>query len=639
MRLVKAKISGFGRLAESSVNLDNKVIAIVGPNEAGKTTLLRALAYINEDRTLGVSERSRGKPIANDHPVVSVEYLIDESDYSSISEFDLAEKPRSLSLRRTAGSGDLQKTVEPTPRKPAGDLPAILSSLADADTTRTLAALDPPKPTDGIQLDEDRVTLRSRATELIERLNAAGQPDIIVDDAAQALSDVIESLRQYRITGHVVALLEQLHEWAQTADPAPAVADALYNLTPNFLLFDDDDRTLASSYVLSDELAASPPGALANLCNMAALSLTALRAAIATGDDGERETQILAANQTLADKFAKAWKQSNVAISLKIEGDTLRVMILQDGRRITKFDERSAGLRMFAALVAFLAARDTHTPPILLIDEAETHLHIDAQQDLIDTFMTQTQAAKIVYTTHSPACLPPDLGSNIRAVLPDEANSDVSRIEGSFWRNAAGFSPLMLAMGAGAAAFSTARRVVLAEGASEMLMLPSLIRNAIGVDDLDYQVAPGLSEAPTTMYPELDLEGARVAYLVDGDNGGQARRRALIDGGIPASRIITLGALTLENVLDADAYKATIDTLARELNPKGKVPVLPDLPDPHHSVWPSVFEDWATKHHLKLPGKRVVASRAVEAGTAIPSEFGASVLRAVHSELDAALSA
>ncbi|WP_346077838.1 hypothetical protein [Gordonia cholesterolivorans] len=103
----------------------------------------------------------------------------------------------------------------------------------------------------------------------------------------------------------------------------------------------------------------------------------------------------------------------------------------------------------------------------------------------------------------------------------------------------------MLAMGAGAAAFSSARKVVLAEGATEMLILPSLIKKAIGAEDLDYQVAPGLSEVPVSMYPELDLEGARVAFLVDGDDGGKELREALVDADVPEDRIITLGALTL----------------------------------------------------------------------------------------------
>ncbi len=134
---------------------------------------------------------------------------------------------------------------------------------------------------------------------------------------------------------------------------------------------------------------------------------------------------------------------------LKTEGAVLAIRIRQNGTRITQFDERSAGLKMFVALVAFLEVRGYTTPPVLLIDEAETHLHIDAQADLVNTFMTQRQAAKIIYTTHSPACLPPDLGSNIRAVVPDPDHEYRSLIRGSFWDGAAGFSPLMLAMGAG----------------------------------------------------------------------------------------------------------------------------------------------------------------------------------------------
>ena len=97
---------------------------------------------------------------------------------------------------------------------------------------------------------------------------------------------------------------------------------------------------------------------------------------------------------------------------------------------------------------------------------------------------------------------------------------------------------MMLAMGAGAAAFSAARKVVLAEGATEMLMLPSLIKKAIRAEDLDYQVAPGLSEVPVSMYPELDLEGARVAFLVDGDDGGSELRDALIEAGVPEEMCI-----------------------------------------------------------------------------------------------------
>jgi predicted ATP-dependent endonuclease of OLD family len=417
------------------------------------------------------------------------------------------------------------------------------------------------------------------------------------------------------------------------ADPAPLVAELLYQRTPDILLFSDHDRNLASTYELSEEVVSDPPAALQSLTRMAELSLPALWETLQNGDEGERETLILQANEVLKVKFAATWKQSQITVHLKIEDSVLSVRILQGGKRITQFHERSAGLKMFVAVIAFLAARGTSVPPVLLIDEAETHLHIDAQADLVNTFMTQRQAAKIIYTTHSPACLPPDLGSNIRAVLPDKDHGDRSKIEASFWHSAAGYSPLMLALGAGAAAFSSARFVVLSEGPSEMLLLPSLIRHAVGVDDLDYQVAPGLSEVPSALYPELDLEGARVAYLLDGDEGGMSRRSALIEGGVPENRIVVLDALTLENLMAPEAYKSAVGLLLEECNPSKDIPPLPSLPDAKAETWPKVFAQWALENQLKLPGKRVVASRIVEEGLAMPSQEGKRALVRAHEDI------
>jgi len=72
MRLTNAEFSGFGRLADAQINLDHKVVAIVGSNEAGKPTLLRALSYIDNGDSLRVGQRSRGLAgdIADDHVVV-----------------------------------------------------------------------------------------------------------------------------------------------------------------------------------------------------------------------------------------------------------------------------------------------------------------------------------------------------------------------------------------------------------------------------------------------------------------------------------------------------------------------------------------------------------------------------------------
>ena len=279
-------------------------------------------------------------------------------------------------------------------------------------------------------------------------------------------------------------------------------------------------------------------------------------------------------------------------------------------------------------------------PPILLIDEAENHLHIDAQADLVTMFVTQQHAVKVIYTTHSPACLPPDLGTGIRTVVPRPDNVQVSDVRNNFWQGAAGYSSLMLAMGAGAAAFTPARSVVLAEGATEMILLPTLLRSATGETELPYQVAPGLSEVPNAFLPQLDLEASRVAYLVDGDAGGARLRTSLLEAGVPERLIIDLELPGIESLLESKAYLDALSALLPECNPENSRSAIPALPfvDQQDAESRAAFKTWFETQNLRAPSKVAVANWLVENQRAVPSSKGAAVLKELHARLVAALS-
>ncbi len=138
---------------------------------------------------------------------------------------------------------------------------------------------------------------------------------------------------------------------------------------------------------------------------------------------------------------------------------------------------------------------DSPSKPILLIDEAETHLHYAGQADLIKVFERQTAAETIIYSTHSLGCLPQDLGSSIRAVA--QTGPERSEIRRSAWSQGAGLTPMVLAMGANALAFTPARYAVIGEGITEMLLLPTLLREARRPAKRNapfkFQVVPGLA--------------------------------------------------------------------------------------------------------------------------------------------------
>jgi hypothetical protein len=195
-------------------------------------------------------------------------------------------------------------------------------------------------------------------------------------------------------------------------------------------------------------------------------------------------------------------------------------------------------------------------------------------------------------------------------------------------------------MGAAAAAFTPARYVLLAEGATEMILLPTLLRTVTGGEDLPYQVAPGLSEVPKDFLPKLDLEAAKVAYLVDSDGGGDALVALLAEGGVPAKLIVRLGFPGVENLLDAVTYVEAVSSLLSECNPEAapeQIPALPTLPDAIDESWAPLVAEWARDNGLQMPSKVAVANWLVERGKAEPSAAARMRLQELHFELTTAL--
>lgn len=623
---------------DTKVNLDAKVIAIVGPNEAGKTTLLRALTYVGAGDSVSLAQRSRAADVSDETPTTTFEYVLDASDIDALADLDLHVEPTRVTISRTASGSRLLVDIRPGPLKSVSaliDAVAVLSQgLADVDLDDRI---NPETVYNDPGGDNPR-DFRDELGRLIDAVQSViSDPGVGISEEMLEIADSLLDVTLNETGAELRSALSTVSAWARRAEPGKQAVDRLWRRSPDFILFSEADRSIQSAYTFDAALANEPPAALANLAGTASLDLAGLYQLVISQDVARRRSAIVRANKRMDSIFRNAWKQSQLSVHFEIDGDQLRIELMEDDDSVTVFDERSAGLRMFVALVAFLQVHGSTRPPVLLVDEAENHLHIDAQADLVNMFAVQDRAAKVIYTTHSPACLPPDLGTGIRAVVPRAGSTQISDIKNSFWEGAAGYSPLMLAMGAAAAAFTPARSVVLAEGASEMILLPTLLRAVTGESEMPYQVAPGLSEIPTGLLPTLDLEAARVAYLVDADGGGERIRMALISCGVPETSICSLGMPGVENLLDAEAYRTAIVGILPECNPgvsPAELPVLPsDWPLATDASWSKWFEAWAEERGLKAPSKVAVASRLVEQGLAIVSPEGQRVLSDVHERL------
>ena len=573
MRLRSIQVTGYKRFAATqTLYLGPRVVAIVGPNEAGKTSLLKALLHLPASAAFDRREFTGRRSPGSRTTIVQARYEVETDDRVDIEH--LLDSGTTYTFEQFLDSDGLARwNMTPRIRRDTGTREALSKRVATLNERRALDVNFAPDE-DGNVPDPD-TSISSMSAALAEMLSEAGE-DLDADQLAQldALQQALEAraaeCSEPQEAANLGEMVTDVAAKERIAKPSDQIFAALNPRLPEMLEFDDDQRALRSDYVWSEMGIA--PDALANLLHLGEADFDEYRS-LAT--DRERRDELNTferkLNKSLKEQL-ESWSQHDLTITLKADAESLAVYVTdEDTERDVPIEERSAGLRMFAALLAFCARYASGTPPILIFDEAETHLHYGAQADLMDVFAKQDIAQAVIYTTHSIGCLPEDLGRSIRVVAP--IGSEESEVRNEFWSGGVGLTPLMLAMGASAVAFSPARYAVLGEGPTESILLPSLFREARSKSNgdraLGFQVASGTAEVAADAAPDLEAEAGNVAYVFDADQGGREHAEKLADRAHYEGRVFVLGDgaeadLCTEDLVAPETYAAAANQILRD---------------------------------------------------------------------------
>jgi energy-coupling factor transporter ATP-binding protein EcfA2 len=577
MDLANVYIQGFKRFrARSNFKTNGKVVAIVGANEAGKSSLLQALAHLGNDDAPVPGEISRGSR--------REEFLIEGRFFLSQEELELAGlQAASWLVVRKVVSGSRSYDVAPAP--PKRDLThrgrlwqllnfaitnkrfrARIDDDADEDLDDRWDEVSPILQSDEEDLSDDDQNTVSELVQLVERLT--------IDKDAATIKKIPGSLADF-ISGEA------------QPNPRKYALEALTSRIPEFIVFEDEDRDLQSEYSIP-ALGEAVPSALDSLCVLAELDVPELVQAQERGDTAYLTTLEHSANDNLRLHFGENWQQSGVRVTLRIQGEVLAVQVVNEQAEFTSFAERSDGLRQFVALQAFSTCNWSGLP-ILLIDEAEQKLHYDAQADLVQMLARQRVASKVIFTTHSAGCLPEDLGNGVRLTRPSVEFRTQSEIVNKFWAdNEPGFAPLLFGMGASTLAFFPTRNAVMVEGPSDMLLLPTMFREALSTDVLGFQFVPGLSFSDDVFHAPVLGKKSGVLFLTDGDSGGESIRTRLLSMRVERKNVFSLrsrdgNAVDVEDFVDCDLIVAGVNALLRKF---------------HGAVTPLAKRELVAKHRM-----------------------------------------
>lgn len=624
MRLVAFSLESYRRfVAKTSVKLHGDMIAFVGPNEAGKSSLLRALAHLHKEGGFDANERPRRTSL---EPRLAWHFQLEDDDKALLAEIpDAHDVQRAIVTKR----GDGSRSWEFEPRRPHRDrskrAEAMELMVALRDLEEIAAAdVDEESEFDLGDFDQARETLEADVEDYGPD-NLAGLADVArrvrmvasvePSDEDESDKDQIEKSAKFEAARDAVAdAIDGVVTVESERSPFDKAVNALNGRLPSIELFNEADRDLSSEHDLV-EVAGSPPRALMHLAALAGLDLGALRDEATAHLVADVATRRNAANGRLLSAFDQSWNQQGIAIQIDVQGTILHIQATTpEDSGLSDIGERSDGMRWFAALLAF--SHGWSKRPILLVDEIETHLHYDAQADLVDVLSKQRFTSKVIFTTHSFGCLPFDLGAGVRVVQPLDAAT--SRLENGFWRRGAGFSPLLASMGAAALSFTPTRHALIAEGAADAILLPTLLRQGRDGERLGFQVAPGLSSVAAVAVADLEAEAGRVGFVVDGDPGGKDILSKLVGAGIPEDRVLVLtdpdsGApLEVEDLIDAQVYVASVND---ELRCWTEVTVECTAADVGDELRTKALEAWCVDKGISAPDKAAVAQRVVDRST------------------------
>jgi len=345
----RVEINGYRRFEKAEVLLDNKVVAFVGPNEAGKSSFFNALLSLENSDSYSKTELTKGLEFDSEHVVVSVEYLLDSSEKDSLKNFNGVGKPRFYTYEKSVEGKIFHKITGEVKRDIANrkEFNQVIQEIILSNRLK--------KSLDTIFWEDENGSTNSLYFQFNKLKNDTNWDIQTIDseffDIVEAIIEILNDSRDrihntdFKKVDKFIDCFNTFKKIESVDHPKAQFLKYLENKRPNFIFFSDEERNLRGHYSVED-IIAKEPSSLANLLDLADVSMKNVTEAMAD-EDGTKRLEILEkVNTNLQQEYSESWQQFIVYPKLMIEPDSLRIKIkFGEGFEYNDLQERSDGER------------------------------------------------------------------------------------------------------------------------------------------------------------------------------------------------------------------------------------------------------------------------------------------------------
>lgn len=580
MELIAFRVCMYKGIIDSGWVDVNDLTVLVGKNESGKTSLLKALHKLNPDPSESYdieTEWPRGRRNEKDqeHAVCRVKFRLSNREKSSLSRYTSLEKmPNVVEVSRNYAGGLDVKFEEEI----FSDKPQVI------DINRLLEAL--PRIEDRFS-----VPFRRRAERCLkETFNSVREEGLdglrgldVKHDLylSEALSPA-DPERQFEI--NFISLYRRViqnfvREFERGSSIQAKVHRYITSRLPTFLYL-DDYRIFSGTARLNEIQSRRDEDHLTevdktflSILNLSKLDLDEL---IRLGQDNEQKvaqrfSDLQQGAATLTAAFSSHLSQRKYVVEYDINNN-LFLTFIKDNLDSTpiRLEERSRGFQWFFSfdLMFMHGSNNTLKGSVILLDEPGLHLHPEAQGNLLSLLEEYAKNNTLLYTTHLPFMIDLNHPNRIR-ILKETKEGIVVTDDFTVGTKKSKFV-LEGALGLKAAqSYLVAKRNLVVEGVDDYWILTELsnLLQEDGKEGLpeDVKITPG-GGASKAVYIATFMIGQDlgVVALFDSDKEGQRAQKNLVHSWIAQCRQPRAEAILLGDAVGVKGDFALEDLFTEE---------------------------------------------------------------------------